>query len=222
MSSSGDNDHNPDNAATDEAVVLIVVPNPEPSTTKTPANVAPDVARPPSNIAEPNPAPHANTPSPASIKSMLGEFGFTFSSDEARRPVDEQCENLHIGALRQVATQLGIPTDEQNRNKLLLHKFIMTQLYALGMIVQKDREFFFAPALTAQPEVRADGSPEDLAASAELKQAAMLQQIEDLQKICLVSTPSSHLGISSLMMHICLAENTTNLPHGSCQTIIET
>ena len=33
------------------------------------------------------------------------------------------------------------------------------------MIVQEDLEFVFAPALTAQPEVRADGSPEDLAAA---------------------------------------------------------
>ena len=123
---------------------------------------------------------------------MLVGFGYTFSSGEESRPVDEQCENLTIGALRQVATHLGTPTDAQNRNKLLLRKLIIKQLHALGMIVQEDLEFFFAPALAAQPEVRADGppedlaandgSPEDLAASAELKQAAMLRQIEDLQR----------------------------------------
>jgi len=33
----------------------------------------------------------------------------------------------------------------------------MTKLHALGVIVQEDLEFFFAPALAAQPEVRADG-----------------------------------------------------------------
>ena len=160
MSSSDDDDHNSDSAATDEAVAIIVAPNPASDTTETPANVAPDLARPPSNIAELNPVPNANTPSPTTIKLMLVEFVF-FSSGEARRPVDEQCENLTIGALRQVATHLGTPTDAQNRNKIPLRKFVMTKLDAPGMIFQEDLEFFFAPALAAQPEVRADGPPED-------------------------------------------------------------
>ena len=108
--------------------------------------------------------PNAITPSPATIKSMLVEFRF-FPFGEARRPVDEQCENLTIGALRQVATNLGTPTDAQNRNKLLLRKFIIKQLHALGMIVQEGLEVFFAPALTGQPEVRADAPPGDLAAN---------------------------------------------------------
>ena len=58
----------------------------------------------------------------------------------------------------------------------------MTALHARGMIVQEDLGFFFVPALNAQPYVRAAGSPENLAAAAELKQAAMLQQIEDLRR----------------------------------------
>ena len=190
MSSSDDHYHNSASAATDEAVAIIVAPNPASDTTETPANVAPDLARPPSNIAELNPVPKAITPSLTATTSMLAGFGYNFSSGEDRQPVDEQCENLTIGALRQLATHLGTPTDEQNRSKLLLRKFIIKQLHALGMIVQEGLEVFFAPALTAQPEVRADGPPEDLAAndgstddlaaSAELTQAAMLQQLEDL------------------------------------------
>ena len=192
MSSSDDDDHASDSVATDAAVAIIVAPNPAPGTIETPANVAPDEARPPSNIAELNPVPKAITPSLTATTSMLAGFGYNFSSGEDRQPVDEQCEILTISALRQVATHLGTPTDAQNRNKLLLRKFIIKQLHALGMIVQEDLEFFFAPALAAQPEVRADGppedlaandgSPEDLAASAELKQAAMLRQLEDLQR----------------------------------------
>ena len=50
------------------------------------------------------------------------------------------------------------------------------------MIVQEEFEFSFAAALAAQPDVRAARFTEDLAAAAELKQAAMLQQIEDLQR----------------------------------------
>ena len=76
----------------------------------------------------------------------------------------------------------GTPTYEQNKEKLLLRKFLMAALHARGMIVQDDLEFFFVPALAAQPNVRAAGSPEDLAAASELKQTAMLQQIEDLQR----------------------------------------
>ena len=189
MSSSDDNDHNSASAANDEAVAFIVAPNPAPGTTETPANVAPDEARPPSNFAALNSVPKAITPSLTAPTSMLAEFGYNFSSGQ---PVDEQCEILTISALRQVATHLGTPTDEQNRSKILLRKFIIKQLHALGMIVQEGLEVFFAPALTAQPESRADGppenlaandgSPEDLAASAELTQAAMLQQLEDLQR----------------------------------------
>ena len=50
------------------------------------------------------------------------------------------------------------------------------------MVVQQDLGFFLAPALAAQKAVRAAGSTEDLEAAAELKQAPMLQQIEDLQR----------------------------------------
>ena len=81
MSSSDDDDHASDSVATDAAVAIIVAPNPAQGTSETPANVAPDVARPPSNIAELNPVPNAITPSPATIKSMLVEFGF-FPSGE--------------------------------------------------------------------------------------------------------------------------------------------
>ena len=104
MSSSDDDYHNSASAATDEAVAIIVAPNPASDTTETPANVAPDLARPPSNIAELNPVPNADTHSPTTTKSMLVGFWYTFSSGEEHRPVDEQCENLTIGALRQVAT----------------------------------------------------------------------------------------------------------------------
>ena len=58
----------------------------------------------------------------------------------------------------------------------------MKELHARGMVVQEDLEFFFAPALAAQPDLRAVGSTEDLAEAAELKQAAMPQQIEDVQR----------------------------------------
>ena len=122
-----------------------MAPNPASDTTETPANVAPDLARPPFNIAELTPVPNANTPSPTTIKSMLVGFGYTFSSGEARRPVDEQCENLTIGALRQVATHLGTPTDAQNRNKLLLRKFVIKQVNILGMIVQEASSFSSLP-----------------------------------------------------------------------------
>ena len=37
-----------------------------------------------------------------------------------------------------------------------------------------------------------------------------------------ISVPSSHLGITRSMIHTCLAENTTNLSHRSCQTAIGT
>ena len=99
MSSSDNDDHDSDSVATDAAVAIIVAPNPAPDIIETPANVAPDVARPPSYIAELNPVPNAITPSPTTIKSILVGFEYTFSSGEARRPVDEQCENLTIGAL---------------------------------------------------------------------------------------------------------------------------
>ena len=81
-----------------------MAPNPASDTTETPANVAPDLARPPSNIAELNPVPKAITPSLTATTSMLAGFGYNFSSGEDRQPVDEQCENLTIGALRQLAT----------------------------------------------------------------------------------------------------------------------
>ena len=45
------------------------------------------------------------------------------------------------------------------------------------MNVQEDLEFYFAPALAAQPDVRPAGSTEGMAAAAGLKQAAMLKQI---------------------------------------------
>jgi len=101
MSSSDDNDHNSASAATDEAVAIIVAPNPASDTTETPANVAPDEARPPSNFAALNSVPKAITPSLTAPTSMLAEFGYNFSSGQ---PVDEQCEILTISALRQVAT----------------------------------------------------------------------------------------------------------------------
>ena len=47
--SSSDNNHNSYIVATDEAVALVVVPNPATDNTEAPANVAPDVARTPSN-----------------------------------------------------------------------------------------------------------------------------------------------------------------------------
>ena len=60
----------------------------------------------------------------------------------------------------------------------------MKGLYSRGMIVQESYEFFFAPALTAQPDVRAAGSTDNSAAeptpaaAAEPTQAAMSKQIE--------------------------------------------
>ena len=63
MSSSDNDDRDSGSVATDEAVAVIVAPNPAPGTTEKPANVAPDVARPHTNIAELNSVPNANTPS---------------------------------------------------------------------------------------------------------------------------------------------------------------
>ena len=100
ISSSGTSDDEPlnsDNAATDEAAVLVVVPDPTTDNTETPANVAPDVARHHTAIAELNPVPNANTPpGPAATMEMLLEFGFT---SEDSRPVDVQISGLLIGPL---------------------------------------------------------------------------------------------------------------------------
>ena len=113
-----------DIAATDEAAALLVVPDPATDNTETPANVAPDVARPPSDIAGLNPVPNAYTPSdPATIVSMMLGFRYNFASGEERLPVDEQCENLTTGFLRQVAAYFGTSNDEQKKEKPLLRNF---------------------------------------------------------------------------------------------------
>ena len=68
---------------------------------------------PPSNFAALNSVPKAITPSLTATTSMLAGFGYNSSSGGDRQPVDEQCENLTTGALRQLATHLGTPTDAQ-------------------------------------------------------------------------------------------------------------
>ena len=68
------------------------------------------------------------------------------------------------------------------KGKFWLEKFVMKWLHARGMIAQEGREWLFAPALAAHPDLRAAGSTEDLAAAAELTQAGMLQQVEELQR----------------------------------------
>ena len=77
---------------------------------------------------------------------------------------------------------------DQNRSKFQLGKCIMKGLHARGMIFQEDFEFFFAPALNAQPDVRATGSTDNPSAgltpeaAAESTQAAMRKQIEAFQR----------------------------------------
>ena len=112
---------------------------------------------------------------------MLHDLKFTLSPAEEYRPVDERTDCLCIDPLRQLAACFGTPTPDQNKDKFQLGKYVMKELHAGGVIVQTGLEFFFESALTAQHHVRAAGSTEDLAAAAELIQAAMLQQIEDVQ-----------------------------------------
>ena len=177
-------------AATDEAAAPLEVLNPTTDNTETPANVAPYVARPPSNIAELNPVPNVNTRSgPATIVSMILGFGFTFASGEESRPVDEQCEHLTIGSLRQVAAYFGTPMYEQNKNELLLRKFAMTALNDRGMLVQEGLEWFFDPKLNAPPDGSVAESLESTQAergkqleAAEPTQATMRKQIQALQR----------------------------------------
>ena len=101
MSSSDDDDHNSDSAATDEAVAIIVAPNPASDTTETPANVALDLARPPSNTAALNPVPKAITPSLTATTSMFAGSGTIFhpariaspSTNNARILPSARCDN---------------------------------------------------------------------------------------------------------------------------------
>ena len=152
-------------AATAEAAVLVVVPNPTTDNTETPADVAPDEARPPSTIADLNPVPNASTSSdPATIVTTLLRFRFTYASGEARLRVDEQFDHLTIGSLRQLAACFETATPEQNKKKFLLGKFVMTVLNDRGMLVQEGFEWFFDPKLNAPPDGRVAGSPESMQA----------------------------------------------------------
>ena len=64
----------------------------------------------------------------------------------------------------------------------------MKELHARWMITQEGLEWLIAPALAAQPDVRAAGSTDNSAAeptqaaAAESTQAAMRKQIEALQR----------------------------------------
>ena len=95
------------------------------------ANPATDNTDTPANVDLP-PVPHAKTPlGPETIVTALLEFGFTFASGEESLPVDEQCEHLTIGSLRQLAAYLGNPTPEQNKKRVLLGKIVIGYPYGL-------------------------------------------------------------------------------------------
>ena len=84
-----------DNTDTPANVYLPPVPQSTTGTTDTPANV--DLP----------PVPHASTPSDsATIVTTFLELGFIFASGEESLPVDEQCEHLTTGSLRQFAAYL--------------------------------------------------------------------------------------------------------------------
>ena len=116
--------------------------------------------------------------------AVLHDLGFTFSPP---RPVDEQTNLFRIDPLRQLAASFGTPTLAQSKGKIQLGKCVMKGLHARGMIVQEGFEFFFAPALTTQPNVRAAGSTDNSAAgptpaaATESTQAAMRKQNGALQ-----------------------------------------
>ena len=78
---------------------------------------------------------------------------------------------------------------EQNKNKLLLRKILMTALNGCRMLVQEGLEWFFDPKLNAPPDGRVAESSWSTQAdmgklleAAESAQAAMRKHIEDLQR----------------------------------------
>ena len=87
---------------------------------------------------------------PTDIVEVLLKFGLTLNSGGDSRPVDEQINCRRIDPMQQLAACFGTQTPDQNKDKVLLGKYVMKELHARGMIVQEDLEFFFAPALTAQ------------------------------------------------------------------------
>ena len=122
------------------------------------------------------------------ILELLLKYRFTLNSGEDSRPIDEQNKFFRINPLRQLAASFGTPTPDQNKDSFRLGNYFTKELHARGMIAQEGPGWFFAPALTAQSDVRAAGSTDNSAAepspaaAAESTQAAMRKQIEDSQR----------------------------------------
>mmetsp|Transcript_65583 Transcript_65583/g.147989 ORF Transcript_65583/g.147989 Transcript_65583/m.147989 type:complete len:125 (-) Transcript_65583:367-741(-) len=124
---------------------------------------------------------------------MLPISGFNLGFD---LHLDEQLIRPAIDSFRKIARSSGTPTPAQNKHKYLLRKLITKKLHARGMIIQEGLDWFFSPALTDPPEKRDAGSPEDQATAAESSLAALLKQVEALQRdpavLLLITHPSDH------------------------------
>ena len=73
---------------------------------------------------------------------------------------------------------------DSNKDKFQLGKVAIKGLNTHGMVVQKVLEFFFAPALIAQPDVRAAGSTDSPAAEPRPAAAAESTQASLSTRTC--------------------------------------